>query len=93
MYLKLTFNTPINNHKHQTKPQTKIKHAYTLSHVSDVATIVHPRMCGDNIFGKYREARNSLSLSSEKRNGSRHLVFWSLGTLTGLRDWVRGLVA
>jgi hypothetical protein len=28
-----------------------------------------------------------------KWNGSRHLVFWSLGTLTGLRDWVRGLVA
>jgi hypothetical protein len=28
-----------------------------------------------------------------KWNGSRHLVLWSLGTLTGLRDWVRGLVA
>jgi hypothetical protein len=25
-----------------------------------------------------------------KWNGSRHLVFWSLGTLTGLRDRVRG---
>ena len=36
---------------------------------------------------------NSLSLSSEKWCGSRHLVFWSLGTLTGLRDRVRGLVA
>ena len=29
MYLKLTFNTPINNLKHQTKPKTKIKHTYT----------------------------------------------------------------
>jgi hypothetical protein len=48
---------------------------------------------GGYISGKYGETRNSLSLSSEKRNGSRHLVFWSLGTLTGLRDWVRGLVA
>ena len=28
-----------------------------------------------------------------KWNGSRHLVFWSIGTLTGLRDRVRGLVA
>jgi hypothetical protein len=28
----------------------------------------------------------------KKWNGSRHLVFWSLGTLTGLRDRVRRLV-
>jgi len=34
-----------------------------------------------------------LSFIGGKWNGSRHLVFWSLGTLTGLRDWVRGLVA
>jgi hypothetical protein len=34
-----------------------------------------------------------LSFVGRKWNGSRHLVFWSLGTLTGLRDWVRGLVA
>jgi len=34
-----------------------------------------------------------LSFVGGKWNGSRHLVFWSLGTLTGLRDWVRGLVA
>jgi hypothetical protein len=69
-----------------------------LSRVSDVAAIVHPQninvnVMGGYISGKYGETRNSLSLSSEKRNGSRHLVFWSLGTLTGLRDWVRGLVA
>jgi len=66
-------------------------------------TVACERRCGDRppsicvmggyISGKYGETRNSLSLSSEKRNGSRHLVFWSLGTLTGLRDWVRGLVA
>ena len=48
---------------------------------------------GGYISGQCRETRNSLSLSSEKWCGSRHLVFWSLGTLTGLRDRVRGLVA
>jgi hypothetical protein len=31
-------------------------------------------------------------LSVEYRNGSRDLVFWSLGTLTGLKDQVRRLV-
>jgi hypothetical protein len=34
-----------------------------------------------------------LSFIGGKWNGSRHRVFWSLGTLTGLRDRVRGLVA
>jgi hypothetical protein len=42
---------------------------------------------------KYKETRNSCLLSVEKGNGGRHLVFWSLGTLTGLRDQVRRLVA
>ena len=32
-------------------------------------------------------------ISGKKWNGSRHLVLWSLGTLTGLRDRVRRLVA
>jgi hypothetical protein len=32
-------------------------------------------------------------LAVKKWNGSRHLVFWSLGTLTGLRDRVRRLIA
>ena len=32
-------------------------------------------------------------LAVKKWCGSRHLVFWSLGTLTGLRDRARGLVA
>jgi len=65
-----------------------------LSRVRDVAAIVHPRMCdGGDISSKYGETRSSLSLSSEKWCGSRHLVFWSLGTLTGLRDQARGLVA
>jgi hypothetical protein len=65
-----------------------------LSRVSDVAAIVHPRMYGEiYISGKSGETRNSLSLSSERWCGSRHLVFWSLGTLTGLRDRARGLVA
>jgi len=45
------------------------------------------------VSGKYGETREFLSLISVKWNGSRHLVFWSLGTLTGLRDRVRRLVA
>jgi len=32
-------------------------------------------------------------ISGKKWNGSRHLVLWSLGTLTGLRDQVRRLIA
>jgi hypothetical protein len=32
-------------------------------------------------------------LSMEKWNRSRHLVFWSLETLTGLRDRVQRLIA
>jgi hypothetical protein len=39
------------------------------------------------------ETRNSCLLLVEKWNESRHLVFWLLGTLTGLRDRVRRLVA
>ena len=65
--------------------------------MSDVAAIVHPRMCDVNVMGGYisgqfGETRNSLSLSGEKWCGSRHLVFWSLGTLTGLKDRVQGLI-
>jgi len=40
-----------------------------------------------------RGDKKFLSSIGRKWNGSRHLVFWSLGTLTGLRDRVRGLVA
>jgi hypothetical protein len=35
---------------------------------------------------------NSCPLSVKRRNVSHYLVFWSLGTLTGLTVWVRGLV-
>jgi hypothetical protein len=42
---------------------------------------------------KYGETRNSCLLSVENLNESRHLVFWLLGTLTGLKHWVRRLVA
>jgi hypothetical protein len=41
----------------------------------------------------YGDTKQILSFIGRKWNGSRHLVFWSLGTLTGLRDRVRGLVA
>jgi hypothetical protein len=50
----------------------------------------HSHVCG--IWKIWRD-KEFLSLISVKWNGSRHLVFWSLGTLTGLRDRVRRLVA
>jgi hypothetical protein len=37
--------------------------------------------------------RNSCLLLVERGNESRHLVFWSLGILTGLRVWEKGLIA
>jgi hypothetical protein len=46
-----------------------------------------------SLSGKYKEIRNSCLLSVKNLNGSRHLVFWSQGTLTGLRDRVWKLVA
>jgi hypothetical protein len=45
------------------------------------------------VSGKYGETRNSCLLLVKKWNESRHLVFWSLGTVTGLEDQVRRLVA
>jgi len=36
---------------------------------------------------------NSCLLFVKNKNESRHLEFWSPGTLTGLRDRVRRLVA
>ena len=62
-----------------------------MSHVCGVAVISSTLIC--NLSGKYRETRNSCFLSVESGNESRHLVFWSLETLTGLRDRARGLVA
>jgi hypothetical protein len=68
-----------------------------LSHVCGVAAIeVHSQILNVGILekiGKNREARNSYLLSVESMNGSQHLLFWSLGTLTSLRDWVQRLVA
>jgi hypothetical protein len=63
-----------------------------MSHVCGVATIVlHTQLCvciwkiwGDKEFLSF--------ISGKKWNGSRHLVLWLLGTLTGLRDRVRRLV-
>jgi len=51
------------------------------------------RKCVWYLSGKCGETRKYCLLLVGKWNGSRHLVFWSLGTLTSLRDWVRGLVA
>jgi hypothetical protein len=62
-----------------------------LSHVCGVAAIaLHAHVCG--IWKIWRD-KEFLSLIIVKWNGTRHLIFWSLGTLTGLRDRVRRLVA
>ena len=95
--LYLTINT--RKRKKQIRQKQRLVHKIPsgvaiLSHVSDVAAIVHPQMyvMGGYISGQCGETRNSLSLSSEKWRGSRHLVFWSLGTLNSLRDRVQGLI-
>jgi len=51
---------------------------------------VHSRMW---VIGKIGKTKNSCLLSVKSANESHHLVFWSLETLTGLRDQARGLVA
>jgi hypothetical protein len=66
--------------------------SYFLSHVCGVAAIVHPQGKCKWFIWQMWETRNSCLLSV-KWNGSRRLIFWSLGTLTGLRDRVRRLVA
>ena len=66
-----------------------------MSHVSDVAAIVHPQKCnlGDIYLVNVGRQGIRCLLVVKKWCGGRHLVFWSLGTLTGLRDRARGLVA
>jgi hypothetical protein len=61
-----------------------------LSHVYGVAAKKSTLIL--DLLGKHGEKRNSCLLLVKKWNGSCHLVFWSLGTLTDLRDRVRGLV-
>jgi hypothetical protein len=54
--------------------------------------------CHDNLYPEadYQNngggKNNSYLLSRKKGNMSHHLVFWSLGTLTCLKVWVRGLI-
>jgi len=69
-------------------------------HTNAVALVARVRRRGDRPpslhvcgSGKYGETREFLSLIGGKIEWSRHLVLWSLGTLTGLRDRVRRLVA
>jgi hypothetical protein len=76
--------------------QAKKKKPIRLSRVRGVAAkipLFKSRKCVWYLSGKYGETRKYCLLLVGKWNGNRHLVFWSLGTLTGLRDWVRGLVA
>ena len=72
-----------------------LENPYLLSHVCGGAAIVHPQgKIGNILFLANRERdKEFLSLYVKIWTGSRHLVFWLLGTLTGLRDWVRRLVA
>jgi len=63
--------------------------------VRDVAASI-PLLNLGSVYGIYLAnvgRQENIVFVGGKWNGSRHLVFWSLGTLTGLRDWVRGLVA
>jgi hypothetical protein len=46
-----------------------------------------------NVMWQMWRDKEFLSFISENWNGSRYLAFWSLGTLIGLRDQVRGLIA
>lgn len=65
-------------------------------HIPHVARVRHRdeySTSSRHLSDKYRKTRNSYLLLVENRKGSHHLIFWSLGTLTGLRDRVRGLVA
>ena len=54
---------------------------------------IHPQNQVMYLMRKMWGDKEFLSFINEKIEWSRHLVFWSLGTLTGLRDRVRGLVA
>jgi hypothetical protein len=65
-----------------------------MSHVCDVVTIVPPS-CIVSIRANMGYAvivPPSCIVSFITHVRSRHLVFWSLGTLTSLRDRVRGLL-
>jgi hypothetical protein len=68
-----------------------------LMFVTFTSLVTRVRRCEDHllssIFGKYGKTRNSCLLLVKKGNASHHQVFWSLGTLSGLKDWVQGLVA
>jgi hypothetical protein len=62
-----------------------------LSHVCGVATIILLDREWSRMVWVER-TMNSYSLLVKRENESRHPIFWSLGTLTGLRVRVRGLI-
>jgi hypothetical protein len=54
----------------------------------------HPPRSGKGREMVWEEkTRNSCHLSVEKGKRSCHLVFWSLGILTGIRVWEKELIA
>jgi hypothetical protein len=86
----------------QTKPNIIIRQKQSLVHKVPSGVAILSHVCGVAmktsplkiyLMWQMWETRNSCLLLVEKRNGSRHLTFGSLGTLTGIKDRVQGLVA
>jgi hypothetical protein len=76
--------------KYMRKSNINISKSITISSWCRMCVaIFHSR----NVSGKCEETINSCLLSVKKWNENRRLVFWSLETLIGFRDRVRGLVA
>jgi lipoate-protein ligase A len=45
-----------------------------------------------DLSGDGKKIRNSCFLSVKKKVWNHHLIFWSIGTLTGLRVWIKRLI-
>jgi hypothetical protein len=80
---EMHINSKHANQKIKYNDQTKTKFS---PHVCGVAVIVHSHWF--KVIGKIGETMIPCLLSVESGNESYHLVFWSLGTLIGLRDRV-----
>jgi len=90
---EMHINSKHANQKIKYNDQTKTKFSpqgpsgvFILSHVCGVAVIVHSHWF--KVIEKIGETMIPCLLSVESGNESYHLVFWSLGTLIGLRDRV-----
>jgi hypothetical protein len=69
------------------------KHFIPLSRMCGAETTILLYWDSQEWYG-WKQQMNSCPLSvSQKKNESRHLVFWLLETLTNLRVWERRLIA